>query len=215
MKCNAATLTAFLFFLTESLAGNNANRPAEIENEKEKNWECSFSTSTYLVLNGRDYANPNLVADYNWLHVEARYNYEAIKTGSIWLGYNLSFGEKLVLEMTPMLGGVFGDSTGIAPGYTLTLSYKWIELFTQGEYFIDAGTRDSNFFYTWSELSVKPAEWLRFGLVIDRTKAFGEDFDIRRGPFLGFTCKKVDFTTYWLSPGSHSSALVFAVTVNF
>jgi len=36
-----------------------------------------------------------------------------------------------------MLGGVFGDSSGIAPGYTLSLSYKWIELFTQGEYFVE------------------------------------------------------------------------------
>jgi hypothetical protein len=50
-----------------------------------------------------------------------------------------------------MLGGVFGDSSGIAPGYTLFLSYKWIELFTQGEYFVDAARRDSNFFYTWTE----------------------------------------------------------------
>ena len=81
-----------------------------------------------------------------------------------------------------MLGGVFGDSTGIAPGYTLSLSYKWIELFTQGEYFIDAATRDSNFFYTWTELSAAPVEWLRLGLVIDRTKAFGSDFEVRRGP---------------------------------
>jgi hypothetical protein len=43
----------------------------------------------------------------------------------------------------------------------------------------------------------------------------GSDFDIRRGPFLGFSYKKVDFTTYWLSPGSYTSAIVFAVTVNF
>ena len=114
-----------------------------------------------------------------------------------------------------MLGGVFGDSTGVAPGYTLSLSYKWIELFTQGEYFIDAGKRDANFFYTWTELSARPVEWFRFGLVIDRTKAFGSDLDIRRGPLLGFTYKKIDFTTYWLDPGSSTSAIVFALTLNF
>ena len=114
-----------------------------------------------------------------------------------------------------MLGGVFGDITGIAPGYVLSLSYEGIELFTQGEYFIDAARRDGNFFYTWTELSAAPVEWLRLGLVIDRTKAFGSDFDIRRGPLIGFTYRKVDFTTYWLSPGSTNSAIVFSVTVNF
>src|SRR5205085_2697572 len=49
------------------------------------------------------------------------------------------------LSQLPWLGGVFGDSTGIAPGYVLSLSYKWIELSTQGEYFIDATTRDNTF----------------------------------------------------------------------
>src|SRR4051812_5712025 len=38
------------------------------------------SDSTYLVPNGRDYANSSFVADRDWLHIEARYNYEALKT---------------------------------------------------------------------------------------------------------------------------------------
>src|SRR5437588_11562521 len=97
--------------------------PAELDKKDETQWHYALSTSTYLVLNGRDYTNPNFAADRDWLHVEARYDYEALKTGSIWLGYSFSFGNKLVLEATPMLGGVFGDSTGIAPGYVLSLSY--------------------------------------------------------------------------------------------
>jgi hypothetical protein len=215
MRCAATVLIALLFTGRESLAGIDVNVSAELDKKDENQWKYAFSTSTYLVLHGRDYANPTFVADRDWLHIEARYNYEALKTGSIWLGYNFSFGDKLVFEGTPMLGGVFGDSTGIAPGYTLSLSYKWVELFTQGEYFFDAATRDGNFFYTWTELSVAPVESFRLGLVIDRTKAFGSDFDIRRGPLLGFSYKKIDFTTYWLEPGSSSSAVVFAVTVNF
>ncbi len=147
--------------------------------------------------------------------MEARYNYEALKTGSLWLGYNFSLGDKLVLEATPMLGGVFGNSTGVAPGYTISFSYDRFELFTQGEYFIDAGTRSGNFFYTWTELSVTPIEWLRLGLVIDRTKAFGSDVEIRRGPLLGFTYRKVDFTTYWLDPGSANYAIIFSMGVSF
>jgi hypothetical protein len=171
--------------------------------------------STYFVQNGRDYANPNLVANHDWLHLEARYNYEAIKTGSLWLGYNFSFGKKLVLDATPMLGGVLGDITGMAPGYTLSLSYEQIEFFTQGEYFFDAGTRSGNFFYSWSELSYAPVTWFRAGIVIDRTKALGSNFEVRRGPLVGFRYKKVDFTTYWLSPGSLDSTFIFSVALNF
>jgi hypothetical protein len=206
-------MVAIAFLVHESLAGPTAE--SVIESAKRPEWEYSLSTSTYLVLHGRDYANPNFTADRDWLHIEARYNYEALRTGSVWLGYNFSFGEKLVLEATPMLGGVFGDITGIAPGYNLSLSYESIELSTQGEYFVDANNHEGNFFYTWTELSVAPVSWLRAGVVIDRTKAFGSNFDIRRGPLLGLTYKKVDFTTYWLSPGSSNSAVVLSVTLSF
>ena len=62
-----------------------------------------------------------------------------------------------------MLGGVFGDITGIAPGYTISISYEPIELFTQGEYFFDAAIHAGNFFYSWSELSCAPASWFEPG----------------------------------------------------
>ena len=195
----------------DSLAGP----PMGLEESGTDNWEYAFSTATYLVRNDREYVNPTFTADRNWFHLEARFNYEALKTGSLWLGYNFSAGEKLTLEATPMLGGVFGDITGFAPGYTLSIGYGKLELFTQGEYFIDAATGEGNFFYTWSELSLAPVDWFRFGLVIDRTKAFGSELDIRRGPLIGVTYKKTDFTVYWLDPGSSSSAFVFALTLNF
>ena len=115
----AVLVTALASVVSVSLGGTETNVPLEVADETaESEWECSLSISTYLVQNGRDYANPNLVVDRDWLHLEARYNYEAIKTGSLWLGYNFSVGKKLALEATPMLGGVFGDITGIAPGYT-------------------------------------------------------------------------------------------------
>src|SRR4029077_3513080 len=192
-------ISALGFLLAyDSLAGP----PVELEESGSDNWDYAFSAATYLVRNDREYVNPTFTADRNWLHLEARYNDEALKTGSLWLGYNFSVGQKLTLEATPMLGGVFGDITGIAPGYTISISHEPFELFTQGEYFFDAAIHAGNFFYSWSELSCAPASWFRVGVVVDRTKALGSKFDIRRGPLVGFKYKKVDFTTYWLSPGS-------------
>ena len=185
------------------------------EKEEAPSWEYSISTATYFALHSQDYVNPNITADHDWLHLEVRYNYESLKTGSLWLGYNFSGGEKLEWEITPMFGGVFGNLTGAAPGYTISLSYEMIEFFTQGEYFIDAGTSENNYFYTWSELSIAPIHWFRLGFVVDRTKALGEDIAIRRGPLMGLRYKNFDFTTYWLSPGQHESTFIFAVTVNF
>jgi hypothetical protein len=35
-----------------------------------------------------------------------------LHTGSAWVGYNFSGGEKFTWEVTPMLGGVFGHTSG-------------------------------------------------------------------------------------------------------
>lgn len=210
-----ALSVGFGLLISESLGGPLADLPEATKAEDEAKWEFSLSTATILAQNSKDYVNPNFSADRDWLHLEARYQYEAIKSGSIWLGYNFSFGDKLSVEVTPMIGGVFGDITGIAPGYLISASYKSFEFSTQGEYFIDAAIRAGNFFYTWSELSYAPTEWFRFGVVVDRTKAIGSSTAIRRGPLVGLKYKNADFTTYWLSPGTHEGVIIFSVTVSF
>jgi hypothetical protein len=138
-----------------------------------------------------------------------------LKTGSVWFGYNFSTGEKLKFDATPVLGGVFEHITGIAPGYTITVRYRSIELSSQAEYFFDAGTSAGDFFYSWSELSASPADWFRVGIVVERTQASGSSSDVRRGPLVGFKYKDIDLTTYWLGPGSTEGKFVFAVTMNF
>jgi len=211
MKLPGTFRVAGMFLaLSKSLGGTSG----QSEREAEK-WEFSLSTATYVVQEARDFVNPNLLVDHGWLHLEARYNYEAYKTGSVWLGYNFSTGDKLAFEITPMLGGVFGDINGVAPGYSISITYKALEFSTQGEYFFDAATRENDFFYTWSELSCAPTSWFRFGLVVDRTKVLGNNFDIRRGPLVGFQYKHIDFTTYWLNPGFSDETFIFSLGLSF
>ena len=156
----------------------------------EKAWSFSASAYTYFVPDDREYVQPTFTADHNWLHLEARYNYEALDTGSLWVGYNFSGGEKLSWEFTPMIGGVFGDTTGIAPGYKGSLSWLKLELYSEGEYVFDTGATSDSFFYNWSELTLAPAEWFRFGMVTQRTRLYKTDREIQRGVLAGFSFKK-------------------------
>ena len=164
-------------------ATNSAPLAAEAD---EKAWSFSASVYTYIVPDDRDYVQPTFTADRGWLHLEARYNYEALETGSAWVGYNFSGGEKLAWEFTPMLGGVFGDTTGIAPGYKGSLSWWKLELYSEGEYVFDTGDSSDSFFYNWSELTLAPVDWFRFGLVTQRTRVYQTDRDIQRGLLVGF-----------------------------
>jgi hypothetical protein len=100
-----------------------------------------------LPSDGGNYVQPTVGADRGRLHLEARYNYENLETGSAWLGVNFSGGKALEWAFTPLLGGVFGDTTGIAPGFAGSLSWRMIELSSENEYVVDAGNRSDSFFY--------------------------------------------------------------------
>ena len=180
-----------------------------------KEWAFSVFAYGYLIPNDRDYVQPTVTADRDWLHLEARYNYEALETGSAWIGYNFSVGDKLTLDFTPMLGGVFGDLTGIAPGYEFTLGWWKLELSSEGEYVFAMGDSAGSFFYSWSELSLAPVDWLRLGVVVQRTRAYQADVDIQRGFLVGVTCQKVDFTAYLFNPDQSRPTMVLAVGVVF
>ena len=204
-----------LFANNHALAGaaNTTTTPAEEADEKA--WSFSAAAATYIVPNDQEYVQPTFTADRDWLHLEARYNYENLETGSVWVGYNLSGGEKLEWELTPMLGGVFGNTTGIAPGYKGLLSWWKLELYSEGEYVFDTGNSARSFFYSWSELSIAPVDWFRFGVVGQRTRAYRTDVDIQRGLLVGFTYKEMDFTTYAFNLDQDKPTWVFSVGVSF
>lgn len=189
--------------------------PALTPEEDEKTRSFSASFYTYIVPDDREYVQPTLTFDRGWLHLEARYNYEALETGSAWIGYNFGGGEKLAWEITPMLGGVLGDTTGIAPGYKGSLSWWKLELYSEGEYVFDTDDSSESFFYNWSELTLAPVDWFRFGLVTQRTRLYQTDRDIQRGVLVGFNYKKVDLSAYVFNPDDDKPTFVIAVGLTF
>ena len=191
------------------------NPPPAMENEAERDWSFSVSAYAYLVPDSREYVQPTITAVRGWLHLEARYNYEDLETASLWAGYNFGGGEKLAWELTPMLGGVFGNTTGIAPGYKGSLSWWKLELYSEGEYVIDTGHSSDSFFYNWSELALVPVDWFRIGLVTQRTRAYETDRDIQRGMLVGISFEPVSFTTYVFNPDGTEPTFVFAAGLEF
>jgi hypothetical protein len=189
--------------------------PPKVEQEAAKTWSYSASVYGYIVPDSREYVQPTLTADHGLLHLEARYNYEDIETGSLWVGCNFGAGEKLSWELTPMLGGVFGHTTGIAPGYKGSLSWWKIALSSEGEYVVDTGNSHNNFFYNWSELTLSPLDWFKIGMVTQRTRLYHTDREIQRGVLAGLMFKHVDLTTYVFNPDESKPTVVLAAAFHF
>jgi hypothetical protein len=177
-----------------------ATNTTPVTAQPEKNWAFSASVYTVFPPDSHEYVQPTIRADYDRLHLEARYNYEALDTGSLWVGYNFSGGEKLAWSITPMLGGIIGDTTGIAPGYEGSLEWWKLELYSEGEYVYDTRGTSGDFFYNWSELNIKPTHWLKLGIVTQRTHAYETDRDVQRGFLVGFYFKRFEITGYCFNP---------------
>lgn len=212
-----------LLLATPVLLGQNAVSPATsatsaaatpVPEDTKKAWDFSLSAVTVLVPDQTDYVQPTFMADRDWLHMEARYNYESLDTGSAWVGYNIRGGEKLSIGFTPMLGGVFGETSGAAIGFRGSMTWWKLQLLSEGEWFFDTSESSSGFFYSWSELSMAPVDWFRFGGVSQRTRMYGSDRDIQRGVLAGFSFGKLNLTTYLLNPDK-TPIWMFAVGMGF
>ncbi len=178
-------------------------------------WAYNLTVDGYIVPHQTSYVDPVFTADRNWVHMEARYNYENLDTGSLWVGYNFSAGKKLVLDVTPMIGGVFGRTNGISPGCEGSLTYKKVQLSISNEFVFDTGHKSGNFYYSWPQLTYSPLQWLRLGLVAQHTKAYHTAVDLQRGFLVGFSHKKWEFTTYVLNPGIADPTAILEVGVSF
>jgi hypothetical protein len=191
--------------------------PAEAgaSSEEVAAWSFSAAVAIYIVPDTRVYAQPTLTADYEWLHLEGRYNYESLDTASLWVGGNLGFGERFTLDFTPMVGGVFGDVTGVAPGFELALAWWKLDFYTEAEYLFDTEDSSGNFAYAWSELAISPWEWLRLGLVGQRTNAYETDVEFQRGLLAGVAWRWLTLTAYVFDLDQDHQPVVLSLEATF
>ena len=192
----------------------SGNAPPDVAAD-DKSWSVSISAYAYILADDQHYLQPTVSVDRGHLHFESRYNYESLDTGSVWLGVNFSGGKVLEWAITPMFGGVFGDTTGIAPGVKGSLAWRALEISSENEYVIDAGERSDSFFYNWSEVTLAPASWWRFGVVTQRTRVYQSDRELQRGLMAGFSVKRADVTAYVFNPDEDEPRFVFATVVTF
>lgn len=178
-------------------------------------WDLSAAAYTYFLPQEDNYLQPTLTADRGRLHLEGRFNYEALRTGSGWVGWNYEVGERVTFKVTPMIGGVFGETNGVAPGYRTSLSWSWLEISSESEYVFSSAGREDWFFYTWSEIGVYPFDWFGGGLVAQRTRAYESDRDIQRGFFAAFTSPRLNITGYVFNPDDEDPTFVLTVDVKF
>lgn len=164
--------------------------------DEEPRWEISGNVF-YSDPPGSDgRVAPILYADRGPLHLEARYNYEDVHTGSLFAGWTFQTGEELEASFTPMLGVVVGDTDGVAPGLEFDLAWKRLNWYAEMEYVFDSHDSDDDFFYSWSTLTYGFNETIRAGLVAERSKLVDTNFSVQPGVVFQFHHANYGFSFY-------------------
>ena len=204
-----------------ALAAANANAAEEEGSGRraapptKPSWEFAVTAYPTFVREGNDYTSAIAAADRGPIHLEARYNYESVGARSVFAGWTFSGGEEITWELTPLLGGAWGSTDSLVPAIEASVSWGRFDFYIEGEYVRHNGERNNGYTYAWSELGFRPVEWLRLGAVAQRTRAYGGDRDIQRGPFIQATWRRLTVGGFWFNPGSRDQVAVMSIGVAF
>ncbi len=177
--------------------------------------EWNFNVETDLYFTEPFTFLPIFIADKGNLHLEARYNYEDLKTISGWVGYNFFGGNEFEYFITPMIGAAVGRTDGIAPGLEFTLGYAGFELYSESEYLFDFESSEYNFFYNWTDFTYSPLDWLWFGVSGQITKVIDTELETDIGLILGCAYKNFEITGYFYNAFTDDDFFMLALTTEF
>ena len=216
MKSALRALAAFAAVAaTTALAGEDGRGDTTANPSASPPWEFALTAYPTVVRGGENYTSAIAVADRGPLHLEARYDYESIGARSAFVGWTFSGGETVTWELTPLLGGAWGTTRAFVPGLEASVAWRRLDLYVEAEYVRDHGELSDSYLYAWSELGFRPVEWLRVGLAGQRTRAYGGERDVQRGPFAQLTWGRITIGGYWFNPGSSDQVLVGMIGVTF
>ena len=132
----------------------------------------------------------------NW-YFEARGNYEAINSASLYFGK--AFGKKALISYSiiPIAGLVIGKFNGGSVGAHVALDYKKISFSSQSQYTFSIENRATDFTYSWSDLTYQLKGWVAAGVSLQQTRGLFE-----KGILVSGVYKNLSIPLYVFNPAS-------------
>jgi hypothetical protein len=178
-------------------------------------WSYSAWAELFVIPGETDFINPTFYARHKTLHLEGRYNYEDLKTASVFAGRRFKTGKAVKFVFVPMGGLVFGNTNGIAPGLELEIMYKKFDFYSESEHLFDFESRENNFFYMYSELAFRPIKPIRTGIMTQRTKLYESDRELQRGIFGEYYFGRCRAGIFYFSPFASDNFFIASFSVDF
>ena len=169
----------------------------------------------YAMRDEPDFGSGVAAFDRGAFRLEMRHNYEARHATSTFVGWKFAAGEEVTAEITPIIGVLFGSAHAFVPGVEASFGYRAFDAYIEAEYVSDRDNHADSYFYAWSELGWRPVEWLRLGLVGQRTHVVHNDRDLQRGIFAQASFANATVSLYGFNPDAASRYTILSVGLKF
>ncbi|MBB1635618.1 hypothetical protein [Cupriavidus sp. UME77] len=213
----AARLAAHCLLLAAATTPLHARAAEESESQppaaQAPTWSGAVSAYLNLPRSSDAYVTGIAIANRGALHLEARSNYEGKDAYSFFAGYNLSAGEAVRLDVTPILGAVTGSTNSVVPGFEAAVTGRYADAYVEFEYVPNA--KPSSYTYAWTELAFRPVDWFRIGFAGQRTRVYENGRDLQRGVFAQVKGKRISAAVYCFNPASHEQVIVISSAFSF
>jgi hypothetical protein len=148
------------------------------------------------------------------MYAELRYNYEDIKTLSLYAGKTFAGGSGFQYSLTPMTGYCIGKFTGLS--FAANAEAEWKDLFisTQTQYSMATKKNMANFFFSWSEVGYNVFKNFFAGLAVQYTRQQGAN-DIQPGLLAGLNFKNISIPFYVFSPFQPDRCIVLGFSYEY
>ena len=211
--CAAVVAT---FAMAASAVAHGADAAVDTEDGAESpKLSASITGSYYAMRDQPDFGVGVAAVNRGSLRFEARHNYEAQGATAALIGWKLAGGEAVTYEITPLAGVLFGSAHAGIAGVEASFAYSSVDAYVEAEYVADREHHADSYFYAWSELGWRPVEWLRVGIVGQRTHVLRNDRELQRGGFAQFTVAKVTLGIFVFNPDAASRYTIATVGLSF
>jgi len=149
------------------------------------------------------------------MYTEMRYNYEELKTASLYLGKSFNANGSIESSFTPAAGIVVGKYTGASMALNTEVSYRNIFFNSQAQYTISAEKTSNNFYYNWSDLYYMSLPWLFTGFTMQQTGMYNTTMKTEAGLLMGFTKGKWTIPVYLFNVLNDQKYFVIGINVEW
>ena len=179
----AAALAMAAACASATAQGVDIAQRRRVERAQRTDWVLGATLQRAFVPGAPDTTLGIVAADRGALHLEGRWNYEAIDAGTLFAGLNWRRDAAVSVTLVPMLGVAFGSLRGVVPALEASVTWRMLDASIAAEWVRDLDDRSRSFFYAWSELGVSPGGGWRLGAVAQRTRLWETLGEVQRGVF--------------------------------